>query len=79
MYCMPPTPSNPVGIDSHFHVFSAGEGSARARYVPRYNAPYEAWQRQASVVGVTRGVVVQPSFLGTDNTRLCAELRVNPD
>lgn len=79
MDVMPPSPSKTSGIDSHFHVFTAGEGRAGARYVPAYDASCEGWAKVAGAVGVTKGVVVQPSFLGTDNTRLCAELRAHPD
>jgi predicted TIM-barrel fold metal-dependent hydrolase len=66
-------------IDSHFHLFSAGEAYPGARYVPPYEAAFQAWRDAARPVGVRRGVVVQPSFLGKDNTRLCAELRAHPD
>jgi predicted TIM-barrel fold metal-dependent hydrolase len=66
-------------IDSHFHLFAAGEARAGARYVPAYGAAFESWCEAAGSVGVGRGVLVQPSFLGTDNTRLCAELRQHAD
>jgi len=79
MYCMPPPSSKPAAIDSHFHLFAAGQAREGARYVPGYEASYEDWQTAAAAAGVTRGVVVQPSFLATDNTRLCAELRAHPD
>lgn len=66
-------------MDCHFHLFAAGQAHANARYVPAYSADYPAWWAAASAVGVGRGVLVQPSFLGTDNSRLCAELRQHPD
>lgn len=72
---MKPASSKNLLIDSHFHVFAAGEASPGARYVPAYDAGFHAWRAAASSAGVGRGVLVQPSFLGTDNTRLCAELR----
>lgn len=65
--------------DCHFHVFDAGIAVPSARYVPRYDAHLGAWQQAASAVGVSRGVLVQPSFLGTDNSRLLAELQAHPE
>jgi predicted TIM-barrel fold metal-dependent hydrolase len=53
-------------IDTHFHVFNAGLAVEGARYVPQYSAQLTDWMKQAQNVGVTRGVWVQPSFLGTD-------------
>jgi predicted TIM-barrel fold metal-dependent hydrolase len=76
---MSSAPSKLLGIDSHFHIFPAGQARADARYVPAYEASFESWQSAAAAIGVTKGVVVQPSFLGTDNSRLCAELRAHPD
>ena len=55
-------------IDTHFHVFNAGLAVEGARYVPQYSAQLSDWMKQAQNVGVTRGVWVQPSFLGTDNS-----------
>jgi predicted TIM-barrel fold metal-dependent hydrolase len=72
---MLPKPSKGPRVDSHFHVFTAGESRPGARYVPGYDATFETWRTAAGVAGVERGVLVQPSFLGTDNTRLCGELR----
>ena len=79
MYSMPSPTSKLVCIDSHFHIFPAGQSRPGARYEPGYGASYEGWREAAAAVGVARGVVVQPSFLGTDNTRLCEELRQHAD
>ncbi len=65
-------------VDSHFHVFAAGGAKPGARYVPAYAAPLAAWRDVALPLGVTRGVLVQTSFLGTDNRQLLAELRADP-
>ena len=65
-------------VDSHLHVFDRGVAGAHARYVPAYDAPLAAWQDGARPHGITRGVLVQPSFLGTDNARLLAELQRAP-
>lgn len=66
-------------IDTHFHVFQAGMAVNQARYVPDYNATLQDWQSLAQAVGVTRGVCVQPSFLGTDNSMLLSALEANPE
>lgn len=57
--------------DCHLHVFT-GDAPATpgARYRPGYDAPLERWQALAAAAGIGRGVLVQPSFLGTDNTLL---------
>lgn len=65
-------------VDSHFHVFHAGVGQVGARYVPTYNAPLRQWQGVARAQGVHRGVLVQPSFLGTDNSLLVETLSAHP-
>lgn len=49
-----------------------------ARYVPRYDAPLSRWQAAAQGAGVTRGVLVQTSFLGVDNSRMLEDLRQHP-
>ena len=42
-------------VDTHFHVFHAGEAVAGARYVPQYTAALSDWQSLAQSAGVTRG------------------------
>lgn len=71
-------PDNPPACDCHFHVFSADESAADARYVPTYSAKLRDWETHAQDSGVQRGVVVQPSFLGTDNRQLLQALRQRP-
>jgi predicted TIM-barrel fold metal-dependent hydrolase len=69
-------------VDTHFHVFRAGESQPGARhqprYVPGYDAPLAAWQAAAQPLGVTHGVLVQTSFMGTDNRLLVETLMENP-
>jgi predicted TIM-barrel fold metal-dependent hydrolase len=79
MYGMPSDTSKNFWTDAHFHLFARGQAFAGARYVPAYDADYEAWRAAAGAAGVRRGVLVQPSFLGTDNNRLCRELSAHPD
>jgi predicted TIM-barrel fold metal-dependent hydrolase len=66
-------------IDTHFHVFNAGVAVEGARYVPHYSALLSDWTQHARNVGVTRGVWVQPSFLGTDNSLMIDALKSHPD
>lgn len=66
--------------DCHFHVFQAGfAATPSARYVPGYAATLDAWRDAASRHGVGRGVLVQPSFLGHDNTTLLDTLARAPE
>lgn len=67
---LPPTRT----VDTHFHVFDAHRAVAGARYVPGYAAGLPQWQALAAGVGVSRGVLVQTSFLGTDNSHLLQQL-----
>ncbi len=66
-------------VDTHFHVFNAGIAVDQARYVPQYTAALHDWQALAQGVGVTRGVCVQPSFLGTDNSLMVSALEANSE
>ena len=68
-----------IWIDTHFHVFNAGEAVIGARYVPQYHASLSNWMTFAQSVGVNHGVLVQPSFLGTDNSLLMNALKAHPD
>ena len=78
---MVPSLSKPpsAAVDTHFHVFDAGVAVAGARYVPSYDAPLASWRDAAGAAGIERGVLVQTSFLGTDNSRLLRELDTHPD
>ncbi len=70
------TPQQTVlAIDTHAHVFTrdlplAGE----RRYAPNYDALLSAYLAQLGTHGIAHGVLVQPSFLGTDNRYLLAAL-----
>ena len=69
-------PSSSVpATDCHFHVFEAGVGVAGSRYVPTYAAPLAQWQALAQAQAVERGVLVQTSFMGSDNRR---DLNLHP-
>lgn len=67
-------------IDAHAHVFERGLPLARQRrYAPDYDAPLDVYLEQLDAHNVSRGVLVQPSFLGTDCDYLLAALRRAPD
>ncbi|SOY71004.1 amidohydrolase family protein [Cupriavidus taiwanensis] len=71
-------------VDTHFHVFDIGAATASARYRPAYAAGLDDWQAAVGSLdgrgdqGDLYGVVVQTSFLGTDNTALLAALKTLP-
>jgi predicted TIM-barrel fold metal-dependent hydrolase len=66
------------GVDTHAHVFSAlAAAVATARYRPAYAARVEAWQALWAASGITRGVLVQPSFFGTDNSEMLEALALD--
>ena len=65
--------------DCHIHVFNAGVGIAGARYIPNYTAQISDWVAAAAPHAIERAVVVQPSFLGTDNQWLLDHLHSGGD
>ncbi|WP_377154681.1 amidohydrolase family protein [Roseateles sp. UC29_93] len=66
-------------VDTHFHAFArTTAGAPGSRYVPDYAAPIEAWDTAVAPNGITHGVLVQPSFLGTDNSHLLQLLAERP-
>ncbi|WP_053179296.1 amidohydrolase family protein [Pseudomonas kilonensis] len=74
------TRTTPItGIDCHAHVFSRGlELAAVRRYTPDYDATLAQYLSHLHAHGLSHGVLVQPSFLGTDNRYLLAALRQAP-
>jgi predicted TIM-barrel fold metal-dependent hydrolase len=61
--------SAPGGVvDTHVHIFQRDCAMiAGRRYTPDYDATAQALLAQMEASGVARAVLVQPSFLGTDN------------
>lgn len=58
-------------IDTHAHVFHRALKLAPGRrYAPDYDAPLSLYLEKLDTNGTTNGVLVQPSFLGTDNSYL---------
>ncbi len=70
----------PDAIDGHFHVFRRPQvPSQGARYTPPYAASLADWEGGAPLAGrPKRGVLVQTSFAGTDNSELLETLRSRP-
>ncbi len=77
-YCLPPDPNTrkpsfaaPLNsCDTHFHIFGPPEEyswSPTRQYTPPA-APLEHYLQMADIIGVRRGVVVQPSVHGMDNS-----------
>lgn len=66
-------------VDTHAHVFARGLALAgRRRYTPGYDAPLAAFLSELDAHGVAAGVLVQPSFLGTDNSFMLDALATAP-
>lgn len=66
----------PAGaIDTHAHVFTRDLRLApNARYAPEVEAPVERYLDLLDAHKLAAGVLVQPSFLGADNTYLLAAI-----
>ncbi|NWD70482.1 amidohydrolase family protein [Pseudomonas gingeri] len=68
------------GIDAHAHIFERGLGLATVRrYAPDYDATLTTYLQHLQENGLSHGVLVQPSFLGTDNSYLLAALQQAPE
>lgn len=61
-------------FDCHAHVFEKTVAISGARYSPKAPAPLADWLAHHQRHGINGGVIVQVSFLGTDNSELCAAL-----
>lgn len=77
MRCSAPLPA--LRIDTHAHVFARGLPMADARrYTPAYDVTVEQYIAQLDAHGMSHGVLVQPSFLGSDNRHMLAALQRYP-
>lgn len=63
-----------IHFDTHAHVYEKLTAVPGARYVPKCPAPLEKWLAHQDRCGLRGGVIVQVSFLGTDNSELCSAL-----
>ncbi|GHB15191.1 amidohydrolase family protein [Salinicola rhizosphaerae] len=73
-------PANALtGVDTHAHIFERGLPLAGdRRYSPDYDATVDQYLAHLDRCGLSHGVLVQPSFLGTDNRYLVEALRKHP-
>jgi predicted TIM-barrel fold metal-dependent hydrolase len=72
-------PKEDRAIDTHAHVFTKTLRMAPgSRYTPDYDATPQQFLSLLDRHGIRYGVLVQPSFLGTDNSYLLAALEANP-
>ncbi|GAC1426077.1 MAG: amidohydrolase family protein [Burkholderiaceae bacterium] len=79
MVSLAPNAGALVRIDTHAHVFAQGLPLAAVRrHAPDYDATLSAYMSLLELHGITHGVLVQPSFLGTDNRFLLAALKCMP-
>ncbi|TQK11330.1 putative TIM-barrel fold metal-dependent hydrolase [Herbaspirillum sp. SJZ107] len=68
-----------AAIDTHAHIFQRGLKLANVRrYAPDHDALLADYIGMLDRQGIARGVLVQPSFLGTDNSYLLAGLKLLP-
>lgn len=75
---LPPSVTG-LAVDSHAHVFLQGLALADTRrHTPDYDAPLAQYLGLLDAHGLSHGVLVQPSFLGTDNSHLLEALRAAP-
>jgi len=67
------------GVDTHGHVFTRHMRMIeRRRYTPQYDATIADYLAMLDETGMSHGVLVQISFLGTDNSYLLDALRQEP-
>ncbi|MGV8951832.1 MAG: amidohydrolase family protein [Cypionkella sp.] len=85
--CLPPTAlPGPLGhqlpagtVDSHLHVFDRAAPLNTPRSYSPHMLTLDDWLAYAALVGIDRGVLVQPSVYGLDNSVLLAALSRQPD
>lgn len=67
-------------IDTHAHVFSHQDNFIpTARYTPSYTVDVEDYIQQLNSHGFDKGVLIQPSFYGTDNSYMLAAIASYPE
>lgn len=67
-------------FDTHAHVFTTGLPLAEhCRYVPEYDATPAQYLAQLDRHHVDKAILIQPSFLGTDNSYMLEAIRQSPD
>ncbi len=72
------TTSATLAFDCHAHVYETVVANGRPRYLPPRPAPLAEWRVHLAAHGIRGGVLVQPSFLGTDNAQILTALAQLP-
>lgn len=68
-----------TGVDTHAHIFRQDLPMVpNRRYSPDYDALVEQYLEHLDRNGLSHGVLIQPSFLGTDNSFMLDALRRYP-
>jgi predicted TIM-barrel fold metal-dependent hydrolase len=68
-----------MSVDCHAHVFLRNAAMvADRRYTPNYDATISDYVAMLDNTGSTHGLLIQPSFLGTNNDYLVNALRQHP-
>ncbi|SHI21483.1 Predicted metal-dependent hydrolase, TIM-barrel fold [Pollutimonas bauzanensis] len=68
-----------ITVDSHAHIFERNLPIVHSpRYLPGHDATLEEYLGYLDANGISHGVLVQPSFLGSDNSYLLAALGRKP-
>jgi predicted TIM-barrel fold metal-dependent hydrolase len=74
------TTATPAGVDCHAHIMLKSAPLAPGRHSePARDVPVEEYIAVLDAHGVGRGVLVQPSFYGSDNSLMLAALARYPD
>jgi predicted TIM-barrel fold metal-dependent hydrolase len=74
------TTTTPSGVDCHAHIMLKSAPLAPGRHSePARDVPVEEYIAVLDAHGVGRGVLVQPSFYGSDNSLMLAALARYPD
>lgn len=69
-----------IAVDAHAHVFTNSLRIAPFhRYIPSYSASLDTYLGLLHRFHFTNGVIIQPSFLGTDNSYLLSCLKQCPN
>jgi predicted TIM-barrel fold metal-dependent hydrolase len=69
-----------AGVDTHAHIFTRALPMAEGRrYTPGYDAVVEDYLAHLDAHGLSHGVLIQPSFLGTDNSFIEKAIAAHPD
>lgn len=67
-------------VDSHAHVFTKNLNViSTARYTPTYDATAESYIKNLTSNGLYYGLLIQPSFLGFDNSFMIEAIAQYPD